>query len=79
MQRILSPQMTLTDSAYRPAILARLRTALGIEGFVGLALLTLLLTTAVLAPILVPYDPDEFTGRPLEHPSAAHRLGTNDV
>jgi len=79
MQRILSPQMVLTDSPYRPALWARLRTVLGIEGLAGLALLTLLITAAVLAPFLAPYDPDEFTGRPLEHPSAAHRLGTNDV
>jgi peptide/nickel transport system permease protein len=42
-------------------------------------LLALLLTAAVFAPVLTPYDPDEFTGRPLERPSAAHRLGTNVV
>jgi peptide/nickel transport system permease protein len=79
MQNTLSPQITLTEPAHRPAILARLRAALGIEGLVGLVLLALLLTAAVFAPVLTPYDPDEFTGRPLERPSAAHRLGTNDV
>ena len=79
MQRALSSQMTMTEPTCRPAILARLRTVLGIEGFLGLALLTLLITAAVLAPALAPYDPDEFIGRPLEHPSAAHRLGTNDA
>jgi peptide/nickel transport system permease protein len=79
MQRTLLPQVMLTESAHRPAILARLRAALGIEGLVGLALLTLLIAAAVLAPVLAPYDPEEFTGRPLERPSPAHRLGTNDV
>jgi peptide/nickel transport system permease protein len=79
MQRILSSQMTLTEPTRRPATLARVRVALGTEGIIGLTLLMLLLTAAMLAPLLAPYDPDEFTGRPLEHPSATHRLGTNDV
>lgn len=79
MQRILSPQLTATETPRRPARLAHLQRVLGIEGLVGLTLLVLLLTTAILAPLLAPYNPDAFTGRPLEHPSAAHRLGTNDV
>jgi ABC-type dipeptide/oligopeptide/nickel transport system permease subunit len=69
----------MTEPTRRPATLARVRAALGTEGIIGLTLLLLLLTAAILAPLLAPYDPDEFTGRPLEHPSAAHHLGTNDV
>lgn len=80
MQRTLSPQMTKdTSQTRRPAMLARLHVALGLEGMVGMALLSLLIAAAVFAPILAPYNPDDFTGRPLERPSTAHRLGTNDV
>ncbi len=79
MQGTLESQVTLTKSGHRPVMLARVGTALGTEGIIGLTLLTLLITAAVLAPLLAPYDPDDFTGRPLERPNAAHRLGTNDV
>lgn len=34
---------------------------------------------AVLAPVLAPYDPRALVGEPLQPPSAAHLLGTNDI
>ncbi len=37
------------------------------------------LGVALLAPWLAPYDPAAYSGNPLERPSAAHLLGTNDV
>lgn len=45
------------------------------------ALLVLLVfgLLALFAPHIAPYDPAEFGGRPLERPSAAHLLGTNDA
>ena len=45
----------------------------------GGCILTLLLTTALAAPLLAPYDPNVRTGTPFAGPSAAHLLGTNDV
>ena len=45
----------------------------------GLILLALCSAVAVLAPVLAPYDPRAFSGQPLERPSRAHPLGTNDV
>ncbi len=55
-----------------------LHAVLGSEGIFGL-LLSLLVAAAVFASILAPHNPHTFTGRPLERPSATHRLGTNDV
>lgn len=55
------------------------RLALGIVGWVGLALLALLTATAVFAPVLSPYDPEETVGDPFQPPSKAHLLGTNDL
>ena len=43
----------------------------GVVGGLGLA--------AVLAPLLAPHDPHALSGAPLEPPSGAHWLGTNDV
>lgn len=57
----------------------RLCALLGGEGTAGLLLLLILAALAAFAPLLAPYDPDAFSGKPLERPSAAHRLGTNDV
>jgi len=45
----------------------------------GGLIIVVLVTVAVLAPWLAPYDPrDPLSGAPLERPSAAHLLGTND-
>ncbi len=41
--------------------------------------LILMLLMALFAPLLAPYDPSALSGAPLERPSAAHPLGTNDV
>lgn len=48
-------------------------------GAVGAGLLGAYALVALAAPIIAPYDPSAFAGRPLEWPSALHRLGTNDV
>ncbi len=45
----------------------------------GLTLLASVILVAFAAPLLAPYDPHAFVGRPLERPSPTHRLGTNDV
>lgn len=45
----------------------------------GLGVLALFGAVALLAPALAPYDPYAFSGEPLERPSRAHLLGTNDV
>ena len=47
--------------------------AIGIFLIAGLAL------TAVFADQISPYDPAERVARPFQAPSAAHRLGTNDI
>lgn len=48
-------------------------------GLLGLMLLTLIVVMAVGAPWIAPYDPTQIVGQPLEAPSAAHWLGTNDI
>ncbi len=52
---------------------------LGLETAVGATLLALFVLIALAAPSLAPYDPHAFSGQPLERPSPAHPLGTNDV
>lgn len=79
MQQTLSRPVTAGAPPRIPAQLRRARIALGAEGTAGLILLALLITVALCAPVLAPYDPYDFAGRPLERPSAAHCLGTNDV
>jgi ABC-type dipeptide/oligopeptide/nickel transport system permease subunit len=48
-------------------------------GLIGALLLVMLLGTAVLAPQLSPYDPNDRVGRPFQQPGAGHLLGTNDI
>jgi len=45
----------------------------------GLCILTAFILIALLAPALAPYDPHALSGQPLERPSPAHPLGTNDI
>ena len=45
----------------------------------GVALLALVLAVALLGDWLAPHDPHALSGRPLERPSTAHPLGTNDI
>jgi len=48
-------------------------------GKIGLGLISLVALLALLGPLVVPYDAKERSGGPLEAPSAAHWLGTNDI
>ena len=50
-----------------------------IAAAIGALLILGLILTAVFADFLSPYDPTERIGRPFEPPSAAHKLGTNDI
>ncbi len=47
--------------------------------WVGLVLLVVILTVVSLGGWLAPDDPHALSGQPLEHPSGAHLLGTNDI
>jgi len=44
---------------------------------IGLTIVTLLVLTAMLAPLIAPYNPRVVTGPPLQLPSAQHWLGTD--
>ena len=57
----------------------RIATALDTDAMVGAISVAIFILIALLAPALAPYDPHEFSGRPLERPSASHWLGTNDA
>jgi len=46
---------------------------------VGIFLITGFMLTAILAPVLSPYDPIERIGRPFSPPSGEHLFGTNDI
>jgi peptide/nickel transport system ATP-binding protein/peptide/nickel transport system permease protein len=48
-------------------------------GIVGLALLIVIVTMALGANWLAPYDPNKLSGKPFEQPSSTHWLGTNDI
>jgi peptide/nickel transport system permease protein len=45
----------------------------------GVALVLLCASAALVGPYLVPYAPDAYVGAPLEPPGPRHLLGTNDV
>ncbi|MGH3777507.1 MAG: dipeptide/oligopeptide/nickel ABC transporter permease/ATP-binding protein [Pseudonocardiaceae bacterium] len=45
----------------------------------GATILGVLVTVALIAPLLAPYDPTARVGTPFASPSAAHLLGTNDI
>lgn len=49
------------------------------ETIFGVIALVMFIIVAVGAPLLAPYDPHALAGKPLERPSAAHPLGTNDI
>jgi ABC-type dipeptide/oligopeptide/nickel transport system permease subunit len=57
----------------------RIASTLGTETTLGAVVLGLFLLVALAAPLLAPFDPHAFSGRPLERPSPTHRLGTNDA
>lgn len=48
-------------------------------GVVGLIILACFVFVAIFAPLISPYDPYERIGKPFEHPSFKHLLGTNDI
>jgi peptide/nickel transport system permease protein len=57
----------------------RIGAILESDTLLGSTLLVLFVLVALGAPLLAPYDPHTFAGQPLERPSLAHRLGTNDA
>jgi peptide/nickel transport system permease protein len=59
--------------------LTHARFRLPATGWVGIIILSFYIIVALAAPVLAPYDPAHYVGAPLERPSAAHLLGTNDV
>lgn len=50
-----------------------------ILGMAGAGLLAVVVLLAIIGPFIVPYDAKTRSGGPLEAPSAAHWLGTNDI
>jgi peptide/nickel transport system permease protein len=64
------------SSLVKPAWIAWFRETDAMVGAMALATFALI---ALLAPTLAPYDPHEFSGRPLERPGSSHWLGTNDA
>jgi len=79
VQRAPSFQIAISKPNRLRVIGSYLHTMIGSEGILGLMIITLMIAAALFAPVLAPHDSDAFTGRPLERPSAMHRLGTNDV
>lgn len=70
----------LSRLARRDRVRSRNRSSnLGIEMTPGAVVLVLFALVALVAPLLAPYDPHAFSGQPLERPSPAHPLGTNDA
>lgn len=48
-------------------------------GYVGFALLAIMILFAIFGPMIIPYDSSEQTGASFEAPSSSHLLGTNDI
>ncbi|MCP4112474.1 MAG: ABC transporter permease [Desulfobacteraceae bacterium] len=48
-------------------------------GRIGLILILFFTITGLLAPVLSPYNPNDYTGAPLQKPDKNHWLGTNDL
>lgn len=48
-------------------------------GVFGATVVVIMITTAIFAPLIAPYDPKERVGIPFQPPSSEHWLGTNDV
>src|SRR5256885_2148945 len=74
-----APTTATPDRA--PSRLARVRKAVRRHPAVTVALLMLLIRTAVaiLSPVLAPYPPKQQVGTPFAKPSAAHWLGLDDA
>lgn len=61
------------------AVLKPLHNKLHISGWIGLTILAAMVAVALVGPYLTPYDPQQTVGRPFDHPSFQHLLGTNDL
>jgi len=48
-------------------------------GVAGLVLILFLFTTAILAPVIAPHDPWDYSAPSFQPPSREHLLGTNDI
>ncbi len=48
-------------------------------GVSGLVLILFLFTTAILAPVIAPHDPWDYSASAFQPPSREHLLGTNDI
>ncbi|NOR48208.1 MAG: ABC transporter permease subunit [Methanosarcinaceae archaeon] len=48
-------------------------------GVIGLSILLILFISAVLAPVIAPHDPWDYSFNYFEPPSKVHLLGTNDI
>lgn len=48
-------------------------------GYIGFALLAIMILFAIFGPMIIPYDSSEQTGASFEAPSSSHLLGTNDI
>nr|QNO49803.1 hypothetical protein DBPBNLAN_00013 [Methanosarcinales archaeon ANME-2c ERB4]QNO49944.1 hypothetical protein FNHNGOKL_00012 [Methanosarcinales archaeon ANME-2c ERB4] len=48
-------------------------------GVTGLAILLILFSSAILAPVIAPHDPWDYSFQYLQPPSKDHLLGTNDI
>ena len=48
-------------------------------GVAGLVLILFLFTTAILAPVIAPHDPWDYSASSFQQPSKEHLLGTNDI
>lgn len=73
---VLSPDQARARASKR---LRAAGGALPTIGWVGLAIVTVVVAVAVLGGWVAPYRPTELIGQPLQPPSATHLLGTNGV
>src|SRR3989304_2196222 len=73
------PPFSAGGPTARPGRAPPRRRRLGVVGVVGLALLILLVGSAIFAPWIAPYNPEESSGNPFAAPSRLHPLGTNDI
>lgn len=72
------PRRTVPGDTPRRRFLRRFKSQP--VGLAALIILGIIVLSAVLAPLITPYDPNEVgVGEPLESPSGAYWLGTDDV
>ena len=73
--------MTVTGHRQRATTRTALRSSRlsSLLGLTGVVIVGALVSAAVLAPWLAPYDPTERVARPFLSPSWDHLLGTNDI